>query len=59
MSEVLRKLAAILSGILQEISDQSAYRRHLEWHGAEHSAAEWRRFSDQRYAKMARRGRCC
>lgn len=56
---ILRKLRAILSGIVDEITDQSAYRRHLAWHGVEHSSAEWRRFCDQHWAAKARRGRCC
>ena len=49
----------IVWGILQEISGQSAYRRHLEWHGITHSRAAWREFCDERWAREARRGRCC
>ena len=52
-------LLRILWGILQEVSGQSAYRRHLEWHGVPHSANAWRRFCDERWAQEARRGRCC
>ena len=55
----MRELWRIITGILQEISGQSAYQRHLKWHGLEHSPAEWRRFCDQQWAKEARRGRCC
>jgi hypothetical protein len=59
MRAFLRDVAHILSGIFQELSDQRAYRTYLEWHGLAHSPAEWRRFSDQRWAAQARRGRCC
>lgn len=55
----LHQLGAILKGILDEIADQSAYRRHLAHHGLAHSAAEWRKFSDERWEQQSRRGRCC
>lgn len=56
---LLRQFAAILKGILDEIADQSAYRRHLASHGVAHSGAEWRKFSDQRWEAKAKRGKCC
>jgi hypothetical protein len=55
----LRHLGFILRGILDEVTDQSAYRRHLEQHGVEHSGVEWRRFCDERWKAKERRGRCC
>jgi hypothetical protein len=55
MSSVWR----VFWGILQEISGQSAYQRHLKWHGIAHSPGAWREFCDERWAKEARRGRCC
>jgi len=55
----MRTFLRILAGILQELSDQRAYRTYLQWHGLAHSPAEWRRFSDERWARQARRGRCC
>ena len=39
-----RRLARILMGLLRELSDESAYARHLAHHGATHSPEEWRRF---------------
>ncbi len=45
----MRHFFEILRGILDELSDQNAYRRHLAAHGAKHSAEEWRKFSDERY----------
>ena len=55
----LKQLAAAIRGIVDEISDQSAYRRHLEAHGVRHSADEWRKFCDQRWEAASRRAKCC
>jgi hypothetical protein len=52
-------LADIVRGILGELSDQTAYDRHLKAHGTVHSPEQWRRFQDQRWAAKSRRGRCC
>ena len=54
-----RHLLEILRGILDEITDQSAYRRHLLAHGVVHSPDEWRKFCDERYQAVAKRPRCC
>jgi len=59
MRQFLRDLKQILVGILDEITDQTAYRRHLAAHGAQHSGAEWRRFCDERWKTKASRARCC
>ena len=45
--------------ILRELADENAYARHLAHHGATHSAAEWRRFSEHRLASKYARARCC
>lgn len=55
----LRALARILWGILKEISDESAYERHLRAHGRAHSGKEWRRFSEDRLRAKYARPRCC
>jgi hypothetical protein len=57
--QMVRQLAEILRGIVDEISDQTAYRRHLAAHGARHSGPEWRKFCDQRWEAQARRAKCC
>ena len=49
----------IIIGILKEISDESAYERHLKVHGRVHSPAEWRRFSDQWMRQKYQRAKCC
>lgn len=56
---LLRRMARIVKGIVDEIADQNAYRRHLASHGARHSGAEWRKFCDERWEAKARRGKCC
>ena len=55
----LREFWRIVIGILHEISDETAYRRHLAEHGAAPSGAEWRRFSEERLKQKYQRARCC
>lgn len=55
----MKRFFEILRGILDELSDQTAYRRHLAAHGAAHSGEEWRNFCDERYRKKSARARCC
>jgi hypothetical protein len=59
MIAFFRSVLNALSGIIAEISDQNAYRRHLTAHGAVHSPDEWRRFQDEDAAANSRRARCC
>jgi hypothetical protein len=59
MTAFLRAVAQIISGVVAELSDQNAYRRHLAAHGTAHSPQEWRRFQDEHWAAKSRRGRCC
>jgi hypothetical protein len=55
----LRRAGRLFIGLLGELSDQSAYARHLAAHGTTHSAAEWRRFSDQRLKAKFEQTKCC
>ena len=55
----LKKLGALVWALLRELADESAYRRHLAAHGRPHSAAEWRRFSDERLRARYTRAKCC
>jgi hypothetical protein len=55
----MRRLAAILLGILREIADENAYARHLAAHGRPHSGEEWRRFSEERLRAKFARAKCC
>ena len=45
--------------LLRELADENAYQRHLAAHGREHSADEWRRFSDQRLGARYGQAKCC
>jgi len=60
---ILRRLfAGIFAGtwdLLNELSDQNAYARHLSACGCQHSAAEWRRFTDERFRAKYQRPKCC
>ena len=56
---VLRKLGRILIGILREIGDESAYKRHLATHRCQHSGAEWRKFSEERMRQKYANAKCC
>jgi len=55
----MRRLGRLVIAFLRELADENAYRRHLETHGAAHSAEEWRRFSEARLARKFTRPKCC
>jgi hypothetical protein len=55
----LRSVWRVIVGILRELSDESAYERHLAHHGRAGSAEEWRRFSEERLRQKYQRARCC
>ncbi len=55
----VRAVGRVLLGILRELADQNAYARHLERHGAKHSGAEWRRFTEERFKAKYSRPKCC
>jgi len=55
----LRRVFRIVLGILREIGDQNAYARHLAHCGVEHSAAEWKRFTEHRFKMKYSQSRCC
>lgn len=56
---LIRTVWEIVIGILREIGDESAYARHLAYHGRTHSGAEWRRFSEERLRQKYARAKCC
>jgi hypothetical protein len=55
----LRRLGQLVAELLRELSDENAYRRHLEAHGYVHSGTEWRRFSEKRMQEKYARAKCC
>lgn len=56
---LFRKFTARLLELLREIGDENAYARHLAAHDVAHSAAEWRKFSDERFQAKYQRAKCC
>lgn len=55
----LREFARIVAGILKELSDESAYERHLAAHKRAHSGEEWRRFCEERLRAKYANPKCC
>jgi hypothetical protein len=55
----MRRIIEILKGIVNELTDQSAYRRYLVAHRLEDCPEVWRRFTDARWEKAAKRPKCC
>jgi hypothetical protein len=55
----LSALCTLVLGLLRELSDESAYQRHLAAHGRPHSPQEWRKFSDERLRAKYLRPKCC
>jgi len=48
-----------LRDLLRELSDESAYSRHLAWTGRLHSGDEWKRFIDEHNRAKYSRAKCC
>ncbi len=55
----VRKFLRLVMGLLRELADENAYRRHLAAHGVAHSGEEWRRFSEERLRSRFTRPKCC
>ena len=55
----LRNAGRLVMALLRELADENAYARHLRAHGREHSAEEWRRFSEERLRAKYMRAKCC
>ncbi len=55
----MRSFARLIWNLLRELADENAYRRYLESAGCEHSAAEWRKFSEARLRAKYERPKCC
>ena len=55
----MKRVWSLLLDLLRELSDENAYRRHLAWHGRQHSGEEWRRFSEERMRAKYARAKCC
>jgi hypothetical protein len=55
----LKRAGRLILGLLRELGDESAYRRHLAVHGRTHSRAEWQKFCDERLRARYVRPKCC
>ena len=55
----MRHLLRFLLTLLRELSGENAYRRHLAAHGHQHSAEEWRRFSEEYLNAKYTKPKCC
>lgn len=55
----MKQLWRFVLNLARELADENAYRRHLAADHREHSAAEWRRFSDERLRAKYARPKCC
>jgi hypothetical protein len=56
---ILVQLLTFVRGLAKELSDEAAYQRHLARVAQPHSAKEWRKFSDARFRRKYRQGKCC
>jgi hypothetical protein len=54
-----RQLLRFTLNLLRELSDESAYRRHLTTGELTHSREEWRNFHTRRLAAKYSRAKCC
>lgn len=57
--KVLKKVFKLARGLVRELSDENAYKRHLKLTGHAHSGAEWRLFSDRRHRRKYQNAKCC
>jgi hypothetical protein len=54
-----RLLLRYVLELARELSDESAYQRHLTRVGRTHSAAEWKLFIDRRFRRKYQNAKCC
>ena len=57
--KLLRKIFELARSLARELSDETAYKRHLQLTGHHHSAVEWRVFSDRRHRRKYQNAKCC
>jgi hypothetical protein len=55
----MRRLFAFVVALARELSDESAYARHLQLTRQSASASEWKRFIDQRHRRKYQNAKCC
>jgi hypothetical protein len=55
----VKAVMRLLRDLARELADENAYARHLAQLNAQHSAEEWRRFSDARLRRKYQHSICC
>jgi hypothetical protein len=55
----VKALMRALWQLARELADENAYARHLAHSHVQHSAEEWRRFSDAKLRRKYQQGKCC
>jgi hypothetical protein len=58
----MKRVKALMRALWQlarELADENAYARHLAHSHVQHSAEEWRRFSDAKLRRKYQQGKCC
>jgi hypothetical protein len=56
---IFSKFLAFVRGLAKELSDEAAYQRHLAQSAVPPSPQEWRKFSDARFSRKYKNGKCC
>jgi len=56
---LFRRVLSYIVALARELSDESAYARHLQLTGHPHSASEWRAFIDHKHKRKYQNGKCC
>jgi hypothetical protein len=56
---LLRQVVNYFVALARELSDESAYARHLQFTGHSHSAQEWRAFIDSKHKRKYQNPKCC
>lgn len=55
----LQEFLRFVASLARELSDESAYERHLARCSREHSGEEWRKFFDAKLKRKYQQGKCC
>ncbi len=55
----VRRIFAYIAALARELSDETAYARHLKLSGQPHSAAAWKAFSDRKHRRKYQNAKCC
>jgi len=56
---ILKNVFSYFVALARELSDESAYARHLQATGHQHSPSEWRAFSDHKHRRKYQNAKCC